>query len=32
MPRDHADFYVGTGPNARWLGSLADVGDRKSVV
>lgn len=26
MPRDHADFYVGTGPNARWLGSLADVG------
>lgn len=26
MTRDHADFYVGTGPNARWLGSVADVG------
>lgn len=22
---DHADFYVGTGPDARWLGSLADL-------
>jgi hypothetical protein len=26
MTCDHADFYVGTGPDARWLGSLADVG------
>ena len=26
MTRDHTDFYVDTGPNARWLGSLADVG------
>ncbi|EHR48356.1 hypothetical protein SacmaDRAFT_0040 [Saccharomonospora marina XMU15] len=26
MTRDHADFYVGTGPTARWLGSLAEAG------
>jgi hypothetical protein len=26
MSRDHADFYLGTGPDARWLGSLAEIG------
>jgi hypothetical protein len=26
MTRDHADFYLETGPDARWLGSLAEVG------
>jgi hypothetical protein len=26
MTRYHADFYVGTGPDARWLGSLAEDG------
>ncbi|KAA2265364.1 hypothetical protein F0L68_04650 [Solihabitans fulvus] len=26
MTRDHADFYLGTGPDARWLGSLVEVG------
>ena len=26
MTRDHADFYIGTGPTARWLGTLAEVG------
>jgi hypothetical protein len=26
MTRDHADFYLGTGPDARWLGSLAEIG------
>lgn len=27
MSRDHADFYLGTGADARWLGSLAEIGD-----
>lgn len=26
MTGDHADFYLGAGPDTRWLGSLADVG------
>jgi hypothetical protein len=26
MSHDHADFYLGTGPDARWLGSLAEFG------
>jgi hypothetical protein len=26
MTREHADFYLGTGPDARWLGSLAEIG------
>jgi hypothetical protein len=26
MTRDHADFYLGTGPDARWLGTLAEIG------
>ncbi|WP_410593591.1 hypothetical protein [Amycolatopsis sp. lyj-23] len=30
MTRDDADFYVGTGPNARWRGSLATSASRSS--
>ncbi|MGH3719424.1 MAG: hypothetical protein ACRDRI_11425 [Pseudonocardiaceae bacterium] len=26
MTSDHADFYLGTGPDAVWLGSVADLG------
>ena len=26
MTREHADFYLGTGPDGRWLGSLAEIG------
>lgn len=26
MSNDHMDFYLGTGPDARWLGSLAELG------
>ena len=26
MTCDHADFHVGTGPNARWPGSVGEVG------
>ncbi|GAA0626426.1 hypothetical protein GCM10010174_52370 [Kutzneria viridogrisea] len=31
MSNDHADFYLGTGPNARWLGSLAEFGGPNQV-